>query len=400
MIAQKNEKTLSIQDHNKQKTSESDTTVVEDRNYLLSHFDKHEYADLSLAKLVEILSAPASESTPRPLWIEVKNTGNLGSLFIAVNSERTVINIATPPESPTFDQIGFVAAPDQELLYFGVTTGFPLEKFLDAAKQLPEDLPLVQATYDASRIVTNRYRRRNNTSPVPSSSSLRMDGKYGGKSVLIEHALIIPKTIPGDVTEEIQLMLESDFQPLEKIRTQESKIPGEILGEDAVGILARTNVSNVKLFSSDNKEMLETYTYFEKNNRVPLYRIIVKTNPDSDEKELTLLDVFRYDQVGEHYDTRILNAKHIQIATALHEQLSVMPEEKAGVTLKNEARAVHPVAGYESWSTRFGDFVTSDDLWAKFEPGRNKMADALVVKIIDHMISLVSREELAQNTEE
>ncbi|MBP7842764.1 hypothetical protein KA017_02040 [Candidatus Woesebacteria bacterium] len=399
MAAQREQTALIIQEQKNGRDQENQTTVVEDRNHLLAHFDKYEYTHLSLPELIKILTTrPESELAAKPLWIEIKNTENLGSLFIAVNKDRTVINTATPPESPTFDRIGLVAAPDQELLYFGVTTGFPLSKFIEALQQLPPDLPLVQVIYDARTIVSNKYRRRNNTSPVPSRSSLRLDGKYGAKSVLIEHSLIIPKTIPGDISEEIQLMLENDFEPLEKIKTQEAKIPGEIIGEDSVGILARTNVRKVRLFSPDSKEMLETYTYFERNNGVPLYRIVVKTNPDSDEKELTLLDVFRYDQVGEQYDTKVLNAKHLQISTALHEQLTVMPEEKAGVTLKNEARALHPIAGYESWSSRFGDFVTSDDLWANFMPGRHELADSLVAKIIDHMINLIPP-ELDKSTE-
>lgn len=375
------------------RAKETTAVIEEDNTHLLAHFECLKYPKLTAQELVTLLETHgASREGAKPIWIEIENAGALGSTFIVVNAQRSSIAYALPPDEIIHDQLGVYASPDQGLGFFSTQYGLPLSEFLAAIKKVDQNVSLIAAISTARQIIANKYRRSNNLTPLSSVSFLTLEGLYGAKSVLIEHALVIPEGTPGNITEEMMLMVTTDFQPLEKIIVRNENPKGEILGEDDVGILLRIGTQQRWCKDIRSYGDHEYVTFLEKNNQVPLYTAVFRINPQTGERELSTLETFRYYFVGETFGKNVLKCKHLQISTNLSTQ-TIPGTDIRGVTLKNETRTVHLLRGSEAWSSRFGDYIEADDLWATVSEERNEYTDELVAKIIAHIVKILEKSQ-------
>jgi len=352
--------------------------IIEDeKQTLLAQYDRKIFEDLSSADLLTLLEnlSPSAQ----PTWIEVTNLDRAGTLYFAVDGQCNTVAFAVPNKERTVDYLGTMTEVGGEIHFYGTTFRIPFNDFVSYLADTTSNESIIEAIYAAENKVHDKYRNRNNTVPLPSTSSLSLDGKFGAKAVLIEETLIAPQQPAGHIYEEIGHTLNEGLQHLPVIEGAPRQKTGEIITSNEIGSLSfRLN--------SDFKGDTLAFSFNDIKNGLPLFTAKYFIPKGEKEIRLSHLHVYRH-TISEQQGKQVLRSKHLQIADELRYSWGLIRPE--GAALKEEARVLEIIRDTPNWSSRFGDDLEFKDPWVAFEEGASVDQENLKAMISDYINALL-----------
>ncbi|NCS97879.1 MAG: hypothetical protein GW762_04795 [Candidatus Pacebacteria bacterium] len=352
--------------------------IIEDeKQTLLAQYDRKTFEDLSPADLHTLLEnlSPSAQ----PTWIEVTNIDRAGTLYFAVDGQCNTVAFAVPNKERTVDHLGSMTEVGGEIHFYGTTFRIPFNDFVSYLGDFSSSESIIAAIHAAENSVRDKYRNRNNTVPLPSTSSLSLDGKFGAKAALIKETLIAPQQPAGQIYEEIGHVLTEGLQQLPLIEGAPRQNTGEIITSNEIGYLSfRLN--------SDFKGDTLAFSFNDTKNGLPLFTAKYFIPKGEKEMHLSHLVVNRH-SISEQHGKQVLRSKHLQIADELRYSWGLIRPE--GAALKEEARVLEIIRDTPNWSSRFGDDLEVNDPWVAFEEGVSVDQEDLKAMISEYINTLL-----------